>query len=151
MSIPKHDHFHSFPKSIKVDSREQPISQIVNCNLIQTSYGEGIFQINGTRFETLAFKGKKSLENILKVVRGLERDNTIFTFFYYPKGKDDWQGTYFLTPHVTPKVDPKGGGAGLGIYLNVSSSEKDISYNSFLEKAIQEIYVKGNFDWGGII
>lgn len=148
MSIPKHDHFHSYPRLIKINSKEQPITQIINCNLIKTDYSKEIFRIDKTRFATLAFQGKKSLESILRAIRSFEKSEGIFTLFYYPKGKEDWQGIYFLTPH---KIESKKGGAGYGMYFDISPSKDDYKYHKFLELANPQMYRKKEFNWEEIL
>ena len=151
MSIPGHDHFHTYPKTIKTNLGEQPLTQIVKQDLTKTDFlGDGMFRIKGTRFDTLAFNGKKSLENMLTTIRKLEEKGITFTFYYHPKNEGDYQGTYFLTPHM--ENDGRGG-AGFGIYLDVSTPEVSdlVRKSSFMEAAEKEVYTKGDFSWGDII
>ncbi len=144
MSIPKHDHFHSYPKEIKVGSNSQPLTSIAQCGL--EDYGNGAYKIDGTRFDTIAFNGKNSLENVLTTIRKLEEQDKTFTFYYHPKGEGDYHGTHFITPHIESS---ERGGAGFGMYFDVQSP--DVKYTDFIKDGEKVVYKKGKFKWEDVL
>lgn len=146
MSIPEHEHGHFHPAKIEKMSGRISLNGLAAQSLIPAKFGEGIYFVEKTRFDTLALTGKKSLEYMARLIGIFAEKKIIFTFGYEPHGKKDISnGKFFLTPH---RIEEKTAASGAALYIkSVNSIEEMPSYEDCLGFYEKYIFTKGNFSW----
>ena len=151
MSIPGHDHFQGYPKAINTFLEERVhFTGLADCELVRTDLGEEVYRLTRTRFDTIAFTGKRALETFFRTIGKLEQDNNIFTCFYEPKGGSiEASGIFYLSPHAKEVKDERGWVGGESWYHPVITPEKDedFKYEDHFALAKEGICARGTFDW----
>ncbi len=168
MSIPGHDHFQGYPKIVEAFYNPKPsepefdvyyltpvvkpvsFTGLADCKLIKTDFGEDVYRLTRTRFDTIAFKGKRALETFSRTVGKLEQNDKIFTCFYEPQGENlEALGTFYLSPHVKEVKDARGWVGGESWYHPVITPDKDANfeYEDHFALAKEGIHLRGNFSW----
>jgi len=149
MSIPGHEHVQMHPKTVpKKGGGEVYFNGLRESELSVTEYAEDIYSANGTRFDTLAFKGNKLIEKVLGTIGNFKNDNIIFTFSYEPSEKD-FEGVLFLAPHIKEDEEKRVGG-GTHMYLDVVVTEGQTEFEDWISIREQFLYKKGEFEWGQV-
>lgn len=146
MSILNHEHTHLHPRLLRGSNGEKiSLNGLEKCTLEDTDYGNDVFSVSGTDFDTLAFK-TNAVNIFCKVLKNLEAEEKIFTFFYEPSKGRAKEGIFFLTPHK--KQDRKGRMAGnTGLYFELACQNHKPNYNKFINLYKEFLYTKGSFDW----
>jgi hypothetical protein len=135
MSIPGHDHWHTFLG----DSRTFSEARTLIDSARQTELGTNVYLAGCTPFSTLLIRGKDGgsvTPLAARLLRKMEEANEIFTLAYSP-------GSLFISPRWTVKFGNKYHQLGSGMAIHYLSKED----NSELELAKELIPLSGQFDW----
>jgi|SRR3989344_1076267 len=147
MSIPDHEHIHYHPRFLRSSVNQININGLINCTLQKTDFGNEVYSILETDFDTLAFKGEQSIGKVHDIATKFEGDDIIFTFSYDPSSLFNSDGTFFMTPHK--KQDDKGRiAANTPLYFKIVREDDKTTYDEFMELHKEHIFSNGSFDWG---
>lgn len=146
MSIPMHDHLQIKSTQIDTNRGKTTMTQIVREGLSPTNYGEGIFSVNRTRFDTIALKGKKSLEKMVGLTNKLIADRQIFTFYYHPDGEKRGNGVFYVSAYKASD-EKKRVGAGTPLCVEVVGIREHPSYEELMQVPMQFLHARGMFNW----
>ncbi len=152
MSIPNHEHSHVIPRKLFTDDGVEVLSYYPqNYRFLRTDYGEGIFALEGSRFDTLGFDRRKAIDVFQKCLKELDRNKIIFTFGYViPKEAEGKNGLFLLTPHK--KEDANRTVAGESpLYTKTIRAGSAFSYPEYMSFLSEHIYARGEFPWHNYI
>ena len=132
MSIPGHDHWHTFiansPPFLLLESLLQ--------NTEKTSFGNTIYKIKNTPFDTLLIRGgygEKIVATSTKIIKKMEESGIVFTLLYNG-------GRLLITPRrPIDRSITIGGGSSAHYFFKKDGSD--------VELAKKAIYLKGQFNW----
>ncbi len=149
MSITGHEHFQLHPMKIRRSSGgETYFTGLVNVSLTPTDFGGGIFRVNGTRFDTLALRGPRSLEQMFKLVESLNKYDKIYTFSYNPQGTEP--STFFIAIHLREDEKRRIGG-GHHMYLDAVPIGSQVSPEAHFKEKEPFFHRPGTFNWQNYI
>ncbi len=146
MSIPEHEHCQAQPKIVTIDSGKRvPYNGLTECSFVPAEFEDGIFHLTKTRFDSLAFNGKGSIDKLSRIIKNLDNGCQMYTFQYDPEGSGKHQGTFYLTVHSKGE---KGVGAGMPLYCGcVLQSGAMPEYEGYIKEIEHYLYRNGDFDW----
>ncbi len=145
MSIPNHGHSHMYPREITLrNGSKAKFHGLDGCALIDSGFDKDVAFIERTRFDTLAIFGKNAETKLMKTIKKLQEEGSIFTFSYIPDEKNG--GTYFLDVHLQIDEDKYLCG-GSSAYLRHHFGNRKIDYESQMQNEMRCLPMRGSFNW----
>jgi len=137
MSIPRHKHFHVFPEDLDLFNIEHILGR-------KTEIADRVYKSDATPFDILILcygHSDKLIERASVLLKNMEEDNQVFNLFYKSRLG---VGYLFVSSLKNGAAITRNVAVGGGISFNAVDKIDE----GYLKKVMENVPLKGEYDWG---